>query len=88
MKLKVRSPQEDEFDIVLGMLQGDTLALYLFIICLDYVAKMSNDIMKDNVFKLAMERSRRYSAQTITDEDYADDIVLLANIPTSRNPSL
>ena len=35
--------------------------------------------MKDNGFKLAKERSRRYIAQTITDVDYADDIALLAN---------
>ena len=27
----------DFFDIVAGILQGDTLALYLFIICLDYI---------------------------------------------------
>ena len=27
----------DYFDIVAGVLQGDTLATYLFIICLDYV---------------------------------------------------
>ena len=37
--------------------------------------------MKDNDFKVAKKRSRRYSAQTITDRDYADDIALLANIP-------
>ena len=35
--------------------------------------------MKENDFKLAKERRRRYSAQTITDADYADDITLLAN---------
>ena len=35
--------------------------------------------MKDNVFKLTKEKSRRSSAQTIT--DYADDIALLANTP-------
>ena len=29
--------------------------------------------MKDNGFKLKKERSSRYSAQTITDADYADD---------------
>ena len=63
------------------MLQGDTLAPYLFIFCLDYVLRMSIDIMKDNVFKLAKERVRRYSAQTITEADNADDIVLMANIP-------
>ena len=43
---------------------------------------MSIDIMKDNGFKLANERSRRYPAQTITDADYADDIALLVNTPT------
>ena len=35
--------------------------------------------MKENGFKLAKERSRRYSARTITDADYADDIGVLAN---------
>ena len=35
--------------------------------------------MKEESFKLAKERSRRYFAQTITDADYADDIALLAN---------
>ena len=41
----------------------------------------SLDVMKENRFKLAKERSRRYPAQTITDVDYADDIALLANTP-------
>ena len=37
-KVKVRSPDGDReyFDIVAGVLQGVTLAPYLFIICLDY----------------------------------------------------
>ena len=82
-KVKVRSldGDTDYFDIVAGVLQGDTLAPYLFIICVDYVLRMSIGKMKDNGFKLAKERSRRYSAQTITDVDYADDIALLANTP-------
>ncbi len=37
--------------------------------------------MKDNGFKLAKERSRRYPTQTITDVDDADDIALLPNTP-------
>ena len=36
---------------------------------------------KKNGFKLTKERSRRYSTQTITDANYADDIALLANAP-------
>ena len=71
--------ETDYFDLVAGVLQGDTLAPYLFIICLDNVLRTSIDIMKDNGFKLAKERSKRCLAQTITDADYVDDIVLLAN---------
>ena len=44
--------------------------------------------MKDNVFKLAQERSRRYSAQTITDADYADDIALQVNTPAQAKTLL
>ena len=64
------------------MLQGDTLAPYLFILSLDYVLKTSIDKMKYNGFKLAKEISRRYPAQTITDADYADDTAHLANTCT------
>ena len=73
-KVKVRSPDGDTeyFDIVAGVLQGDTLAPYLFIICLDYVLK----------------RSKRYPAKTITDADYADDLALLANTPNQAETLL
>ena len=36
----------DYFDIVAGVLQGYTLAPYLFIICLDYVLRTSIDKKK------------------------------------------
>ena len=44
-KVKVRSPDRDTdyFDIVKDVLQGDTVAPYLFIICLDDVLKTSID---------------------------------------------
>ena len=89
-KVKVRSldGDTDYFDIVAGVLQGDTLAPYLFIICLDYMHRTSIDKMKENCFKLTKERSRRYPAQTITDADYADDIVLLTNTPTQAETLL
>ena len=78
----------DDFDIVAGVLKRDTLAPYLFIICLDYELRTSIDKMKGNGFKLTKERSRKYSAQTITDADYADDIALLANTPTQAETLL
>ena len=44
--------------------------------------------MKDNGFKLTKKRSWRYSTQTITDADYADDIALQANIPAQAETLL
>ena len=81
--MKVRSPDGDKdyFDIVAGVLQGDTLAPYPFIICLDYVLRTSIDKIKENGFELTKKRSRRYPAKTITDAVYADDIAILPNTP-------
>ena len=51
-KVKVRCPvgDTDYFDIVAGVLQGDTLDPYFFIICLDYVLRASIDKIKENGF--------------------------------------
>ena len=80
--------ETDYFDIEAGVLQGDALTSYLFIISVDYVLRMSIDKMKDNGFKLTKKRSRRYSGQTIKDADYANDIVLLANTPAQAKTLL
>ena len=66
-KVKVRSPDGDTeyFDIVAGVLQGDTLAPYLFIICLDYVRRTSIDKIRENGFELTKKRSRRYPAKQL-----------------------
>ena len=65
----------DYFDIVAGVRQGDTLAPYIFIICLNYALRTSIDKIKENTFKLTKERSRRYDA------NYADDIAFLETHP-------
>ena len=44
--------------------------------------------MKENGFTREKARSRRYSARTITDADYADNIALLANITAQAKPLL
>ena len=48
-EIKVRSADgpTDSFDIVVGILRGYTFVPYLFIICLDYILRMSIDLMKN-----------------------------------------
>ena len=76
----VRSPDGDTdfFEILAGVLQGDTLAPFLFIICLDYALRTSLDENKDLGFKLKPSAIPRLM-ETITDVDYADDLAVVAN---------
>ena len=82
-KVKVRSPDgnTDYVDILAGVLQGDTLAPYLLIICLDHVFRTSIDEIRENGFELTKEKKEAegYPAKTITLADDADDITILAN---------
>ena len=59
-EVKFHSPDRDTdfFDIVAGVLQGDMLAPYMFIICLDYALQISIDLKKENGFTLVKARSR------------------------------
>ena len=88
-QVKVRSPDGDTdvFDIIAGVQQRDTLAPYLFIICLVYVLRTLLDLMKENGFTLATADTAasclcQSKAIFTTDPDYADDITLLENTPT------
>ena len=89
-KVKVHSLDGDTeyFNIVAGVLQGDTLAPYLFIICLDYVLRTSINKIRENGFELTKKRSRRYPTKTNTDTDYTDDIALLVNTPNQAETLL
>ena len=89
-EVNVRSSDGDAkyFHIVAGVLQGDTLVPYLFIICLDYELRTSIDKIKENSFELTKKRSRKYPAKTIPDTDYADDIAILANAPNQAETLL
>ena len=88
--MKVRSPDRDTeyLNIGAGVLQGDTLAPYLFIICLDYMLRTSIDKIRENGFELTKKRSRKHPAKTITNADYADDIAILANTPNQAETLL
>ncbi len=71
----------EEFDVTTGVLQGDTLAPFLFIIVIDYVMKNaeSNHINEkgEHGFITNLRQSNRRPATTIHDLDFADDIALL-----------
>ena len=62
-EVKIHSPPGDA-DIVVGVLQRDTWATYLFIICLDYILQKLIALMKENGFTLKKVRSRWYCLPT------------------------
>ena len=70
----------EEFDISAGVLQGDTLAPFIFVIVVDYVLR--NNIIETGEevgFTTVPRKSRRCPAKYITDLDFADDIALLSD---------
>ena len=86
----VCSPNHDTnlFNIITGVLQGDILAPYMFIIHIDYVLQTSIDLIKVNSFTLEKIISRWYPIETITDTIYTDDLRLLTNTPTQAESLL
>ena len=62
-KEKVRSPDGDTdyFNIVAGVLQGDTLDPCLFIICLAYMLRTSIDKIQENGFKANKKKKQKVS---------------------------
>ena len=65
------------FEITTGVLQGDTIAPFLFIIFLYYVLKSSIDCSPN--FGFTLKKRRRHPATYITDTDYVDDIAITAD---------
>ena len=79
-KVTTADGDTEQFDITAGVLQGDTLAPFLFIIVLDYaMRKALGDKENDLGFTLTPRRSRRNPKVAIADTDFADDIALLAD---------
>ena len=69
--------ETDTFSIDTGVLQGDPLAPFLFVICLDYALRTT--ISDTDGLTLKRRYSSRYPAEVLPDLDYADDIALLEN---------
>ena len=69
-KATVYSLDGDIDYIVTGVLEGDTLAPFLYIIYLDYVLWTSTDLMKENGLTPKKARSKEYLTETIIDANY------------------
>ena len=65
------------FETLIGVLQGDTLAPFLFIVVLDYVLR--NSMSLDQGLTIEPRRSRRVLGVKATDLDFADDLALLSD---------
>ncbi len=64
------------FRTLVGVLQGDTLAPFLFVVVLDYVLR--NSMSLENGLTLIPRKSRRVPSIQVTDLDFADDLALLS----------
>ena len=62
-----------------GVLQGDTLTPYLFIIFIDYVMRAPNKNRENLSLTITQRLSRRLPATYIKDTDFAEDIALLSD---------
>ena len=72
----VRSPDGDTpfFKITTAVLQGETIAPLLFIICIDYVLRNSIDCNTELGLQITERKSTIYPAVNTTDAYYADAI--------------
>ena len=74
----------EPFEVSPGVLQGDVLAPFLFIILVDYLLKKTTSDL-DSGAVTHPRRSRRYLVEVLNDLDFADDIALLeSTIPRAK----
>ena len=66
----------DSFDVTTGVLQGDVLAPFIFVVLVEYLLKKAT-LQLDSGVVTHPRRSRRHPAKLLNDLDFADDIALL-----------
>ena len=74
----------DPFTTTTGVLQGDTLAPYLFVIVVDYILRQSVGFNNAKGLYIKPNKTQRDPAKFLTDLDYADDIALTAQISDAQ----
>jgi len=67
----------DPISLTTGVLQGDTLAPYLFVIVMDNI--MRKAITDDSLGFMYKRNGRKQPAKYVTDLDFADDIALVSS---------
>ena len=68
------------FKITTGLLQGDTLAPYLFTIALNYALREAIEGHEESLgLKIKPRQGQNVKAEKVTDLNFADDIALFSN---------
>ena len=68
----------DPFDLSIGVLQGDTLAPYLFILVMDFIMRQAIPDNSSYGFEYAKRNGSRQPSQKIAELLFADDIALIS----------
>ena len=81
MKAQVITPNgmTSYFYIQAGVLQGDTLAPYLFIITVDYCMRQAIKSHPEYSFTINPAKSKRIKADNISDLEFADNIACMTD---------
>jgi hypothetical protein len=73
--------ETEMFNITAGVLQGDTLALFLFVIVLETALRTALTWREEDLgFTTTPRRSSRHPKIVLADLDFADDIALLSDL--------
>lgn len=83
--VSINGKNSNSFDITTGVLQGDVLAPFLFILVIDYVMR---NCESTHGFTYKPGSTTRHPPHLINDLDFADDIVLLENLISIANDQI
>ena len=74
--IRIKGKLSEFFEVLTGVMQGDVLAPYLFIIVMDYVIKKS---VRNLGFTTHQRSSTRKPEQVLNELAFADDIAYLSS---------